>query len=803
MPRGRCHSTQSVGIVAIENAAGQIGLLGVATGNEVQLDTVTAATLSPINLEDFPGNIAPVLAGQIPGLTVRRAFRYADVKATSEIKVSPVEPDVRVESQDTLSLGEDRSLLASNATVEITRAGIFRLSFALPAGMDVESITGQALSHWTELKTDAERIITMHLRGRTEGKQEFAISLIGPGVKATKAWVAPQLTFREANKQRGTFLVVPEQGMRLQVTTRDGVTQLDPQKSGIKQKGVLAFRILQTPWSLAVDIEQVDPWVQVSGLQHATVGEALVKVTANLLYQIENTGLKAFRVMLPTNAENVKFSGDQVADFLIPLKVTDEMTPWDVKLHRRVIGEYLLQVTYQVPLPANAAETTLFPVMADGVNLQRGFVTVQSGGRLQVRVDAIPPALQTVEWQSIPRALQKDLTTSSASYAFRLVETNFRLPLKLERHEATKLLPAHVNNITFTSVISDSGTMLTEVRLEILPGDMRLLHLTLPKDAQFWFAFVNQNGVWPWREGDEILIPLEQQSRTGEAIPVSLFYTSQIGDPGRTALDLELLAPKFELPLENVTWNVFLNQRWELKDWTGSLQMQREQIVGRPAAVDVQTYLQSEASQQREKTKAAEKMLALGNSALEEGNPQQARRAFESAFGLSQGDNAFNEDARVQLHNLKLQQAIVGLNVRNSTVTGTPDALAGKLRGGTGKAANYTQQDAKQIIDRNTADENAAFSKLAERLIQQQDAALANPATIRASVPEQGRLLTFSRSVAVDHWADLRIGLEAKAIQTASWWTRLLILGGTALVLGLLALSARGFNRRHPAATQP
>ncbi|MEO7319495.1 MAG: hypothetical protein ABIZ56_10945, partial [Chthoniobacteraceae bacterium] len=68
--------TQPVGLISVENSAGQIGLLGVGTGNEVQLDTVTAETLSPINLEDFPGNIAPVLAGQIPGLTVRRAFRY-------------------------------------------------------------------------------------------------------------------------------------------------------------------------------------------------------------------------------------------------------------------------------------------------------------------------------------------------------------------------------------------------------------------------------------------------------------------------------------------------------------------------------------------------------------------------------------------------------------------------------------------------------------------------------------------------------------------------------------------------------
>ena len=105
--------------------------------------------------------------------------------------------------------------------------------------------------------------------------------------------------------------------MRLQVASRDGVTQLDPQKSGIPQKGVLAFRVLQTPANLSLTIEQVDPWIQVTSLQHATVSEAQVKVAANLQYQIENTGLKAFRVFIPTNAEGVHFQGEQVAGFSI------------------------------------------------------------------------------------------------------------------------------------------------------------------------------------------------------------------------------------------------------------------------------------------------------------------------------------------------------------------------------------------------------------------------------------------------------------------------------------------------------
>src|SRR3974377_2482894 len=86
------------------------------------------------------------------------------------LKASAVEPDVRVETQDTLSLGEDRTVLAANAVVDITRAGLFRLSFFMPSGFDVESISGPALSHWTELQTEAGRVITLNLRGKTLGK---------------------------------------------------------------------------------------------------------------------------------------------------------------------------------------------------------------------------------------------------------------------------------------------------------------------------------------------------------------------------------------------------------------------------------------------------------------------------------------------------------------------------------------------------------------------------------------------------------------------------------------------------------
>jgi hypothetical protein len=399
--------------------------------------------------------------------------------------------------------------------------------------------------------------------------------------------------------------------------------------------------------------------------------------------------------------------------------------------------------------------------------------------------------------------LQQDLQTVAADFAYRLVEPNFQLPLKIERHEAARLLPARVNNITFSSVISDAGVMLTRVRLELFPGDMRLLNLSLPKDAQFWFAFVNQNGVWPWKEQDRILIPLEQSRPAGRGgdkiVPVEFYYTCRAGSAGSRSLNLELLAPKFDLPLENLTWRVSLSEKWQLKHWSGSLQLQQEEIVTQTTAVDLQTYLQNEVGQQRELTKEAEELMAAGNSALAQGDPQQARRSFQAAYGLSTHDAAFNEDARVQLHNIKLQQALIGLNVRQAAVAGDQTALGGKLRDLRGrKEVNYTQQDAKDIIDRNNADDNAAFMRLAERIIQQQDAAVSSPAAIRANIPEQGRVLTFKRAVVVDTLVGtpdtLKVDLKLTAVRAASWGVRVLILAGTLLVLAVFAFGARSFQ---------
>ncbi len=791
---------QTNAVISLVQADGQVGMVAVATSSEVQLDSTREEGLSAINLEDFPAALVAEISKQIPGLTLRRAFRYSESSARLILSASAVQPDIRVETLETFSLGEDRSVLASQLAVHITRAGIFKLSFPLPADYEVESLTGPALSHWTELKADNQRIITLHLRGKNEGDQAFSITLAGPGTGNRKEWEAPRLAFREANKQTGQLVIAPELGMRLHAKVRDGLTQLDPLKAGVQQKGVLAFRLLHPRWQFTFDIETVEPWIQAASLQDVTVREGQVFVAAHLDYQIENAGVKSFLIQLPARAENVRFEGDVIADSVRSDSGTNRLADWEVKLQRRVIGNYALRINYQLTVTNQPTGLTIAGIKAKNSNLQRGYLAVRGSGRLQLQFPQLPPSLQRTEWQSIPASLRRGRDLAESKDTFSTMEADFDLTLALSRHEVARVVPARVEKIDLTSVVAPSGEMLTEGRLLLRQGDHRLLGLKLPVSGQFWYAFINGQSAWPWRKGDQIVLLLEKNSDPSKPTTVEFFYTCQTGAQGARDFNHQFLGPSFDLPLENITWQVFVPEDWQVRDWESSLQLRSKSMVARPAVLSLDGYLQAEAARQQEKSKEAGTLLSMGNDFLQKGVPQQARRAYQSAWKLSSQDAAFNEDARVQLQNLKMQQALLGLNQRRQAAFDYPEK-GGKVgrtpfsRWAPGQSPEYTQQQAEQVLEQNGAEDNAVLSRLAERLIRQQDAGVAKPEAIRANLPAQGKPLIFTGSLQVQSWADLRIKLDAKTKVTNPWASRFAVLALIFAGLGVLAALVRAPSR--------
>ncbi len=140
----------------------------------------------------------------------------------------------------------------------------------MPEGLEIESATGEGLSHWTETKTAGKRVLTLHLTGKTLGKRDFNLTLTGPPPGAQAAWVAPRLTVLDAARETGVLTVVPERGMQVRAVNRSNVSQADPRElvelpkasaRAASRPGALAYRLLQSDWALSLAIGKLDPWV--------------------------------------------------------------------------------------------------------------------------------------------------------------------------------------------------------------------------------------------------------------------------------------------------------------------------------------------------------------------------------------------------------------------------------------------------------------------------------------------------------------------------------------------------------------
>jgi hypothetical protein len=216
--------------VRVDNAAGEVGLLGLAFGEEVQPEAVDVEGLSRVNPEDFNNALLPHNKEGQPLALLQNAFRYGTGAVKAKLKVTAVAPELRAESWQLVSLGEDRLVVATDLAVTITRSGVFRLDLDVPDGLEIESATGEGLSHWTEGKVDGKRIVTFHLSGKTMGRREFSLTLTGRPTGAQAKWQVPRLSLRDASRETGVLTVVPERGLQVRAVERKNVSQLDPRE---------------------------------------------------------------------------------------------------------------------------------------------------------------------------------------------------------------------------------------------------------------------------------------------------------------------------------------------------------------------------------------------------------------------------------------------------------------------------------------------------------------------------------------------------------------------------------------------
>jgi hypothetical protein len=779
--------------VRVVGAEGEVGMIALAFGSEAQPENVRG--LSPVNLEDFDSSLIPVSKDGQPLALLQQAFRYGREGGRVSLKVAAVAPEVRVVSKQVFSFGDDRLVLAADLDVAITRAGLFQLSFVLPAGLEVEAISGPALSQWTETSEGAERVITLQLNGRTIGGQTFALSLVGSAPAAQAAWAVPRLLLREATRQTGELLLVPEKGIRLHAVKRESVSQIDSRSAGETRAGALAFRLLQESWSLSLGIEALEPWVTVQALQEVTVREGQTLTRLNLRYRVDNAAIKQLRVRLPglseSQAQTVRATGSAVNDLV---KLPREKDLWEIRFQRGIAGETDVQIEFQGQAGREQGKEMILPPTFEGARQVAQFVSVRGTGRIEIAADLLPRGWQRVDWSGVPVILQDRSDRSVPALCFRVAEPEGPLAVRIQRHNVADALKLRVTQGDLTTLFSPQGPSLTAVKLTVEVVEKSSLRVNLPKDARLFSAFVNDESVNVVREGDAYLLSVSPNTDSDPSAKVRLVYSVPDAQHSR----IELLGPSLNVPLVNVSWRVIVPPGYAVAGYHGGLRLKERQSAG---PFGLQDYVKLTTYNRSSESRKAAAWIDHANSLLRKGEQQKASEVLSKAANTFALDEASNEDARVQLKTLKTQQAVVGLNTRRQKLYLDNRNNDGSARNAQLEQAadanpfmqgqtNFDPQQLDQLLMGNSAEENAALRGIAGRIVEQQLAAEPAPGAIDITIPESGQVLTFTRSIQVDGEAPLGLRLDLASTRGANGWFI------AALLLAVALVGASAFQRR-------
>ena len=755
----------------IVGSEGAVGMLGLAFGGEAQAEGIKTEGMGAVNLDDFDSRLLPRNSKSEPLALLQKAYRYGVEEASVSLKVTSVAPEIRAEVNQTLSLGADRMVLAADLVATITRAGVFKLLVEIPEGLEVESVTGDSLSHWTETPSDGKRLISLNLNGRTLGEQSFSISLAAPSPGSLESWEVPRLVLRDSTRQRGTLMVVPDRGLQVRAVSRSNVSQLDPRDAGVPRPGALAFKLLQSDWTLNLAVKELDSWVTAQALQEVTLREGQMLTRARVIYRIENAARKTLRLRLPgldeSAAATVRATGPAVGDFV---PVEGEENLWEIRFQRGVAGETAVDIEFQSQRNDEAAQ--ILPLELIDIRQSSYFVSVKTGGRLNAEVGSTPRGWQKTDWNGVPSSLRGERRGDLADFLYRVAEAEGALVVNVARHALAESERLRVKEGILRTLISSEGSSITTVELHIDASAKSTLKLALPEGVTPFNLAVNGEGVPLVRSGSEWLFYVTPSPVANQPALVEFSYSHESAQRGL------LSGPQLGVPLENLVWDVFVPEGWLLAGSKGDFQLVKQEETG---ALSLKAYLAMVDARRAHGKAEAVAELDQGYAWLRAGEQDKAGQVLGKAARNGFLDEASNEDARVQFRNLKMQQAVLGLNTRrqrnyfdnrfsgNQAENAQLEQAAGEnpiLQG----QSNFDPKQFDRLMVGNSAEVTSSLKTIAQRIVEQQMEVEAAPGSLEVQLPGQGRMLRFSRSLQVTTNEPMSLHLRLERERPRGWF---------------------------------
>jgi len=782
----------------------ETGLVALQSAEELGVSVESAADLQRVDVEEFArlglrrdeaGKASGAQAGADQTGGLLSVFRFAKPEFGLRVRAEAVQPQIEAVVRNHFRVGSEQVTLSAAIDYTIKRVGVFTLSVALPEGYRVESVEGRNVLQWVERRENGSpRRLRIALKERTSGAYGVRLELTRPANELPKQIAVAGVHPLDTAKLRGYVAVSAEPGIAVRTESFDGLTEIPVTAlpdAGAARRGeaeagsVLAYKFISPEpksvpeWKLTVATEAIEAWVRAEIVNTITLSEALVSGRALVRYDIANAPVKELRVRVPAEFRNVELTGPNIrSKEKVGLGSGDEGRAqgnapdtndvvWRVELQSKTRGFYTLTVTWEQPRASRTNTAELAGIAAAGVERETGLLAIAARAPLQVS-ELRAADLQRVDtsdfpdWAGAPEA--------ATVLAYRYVRPGYRLTLDARRYAEAEVLQALAENARLTTVVADDGQIMTELSLSVRNNGRQFLEVELPPGATVWSAFVAGQPVRPSRRDGRLLLPIEQSSMGDGTVSLELTYVGTNTFPHARG-QIGFISPKFDVPLKNAHWEIFLPPDYDYGDFRGTMTRELAAAPATSTSFSILDYSRMEKASKESARADVKRDVLEARRQLEGGNVREATANFNRAKGKTYSSK--DEEAGVKELEKKLKSA------QASNLMMAQSEFSLRNAGSPGAVPNAPAQ----IPQLGLYYDSAAAEQQWTKLQQAQEMAVAKVQPLRINLPVRGLRYAFTQVLQTETGKPMTIQLLAASTKAVSWPQR-----AATAVAGLLVL---------------
>ncbi|MBI3418071.1 MAG: hypothetical protein HY043_22505 [Verrucomicrobia bacterium] len=498
------------------------------------------------------------------------SFRFNARPDALQVNVARVEPVVTVADRVHARLDENRFVIRHHLSVNAARAGIYAIEFVPQTNFIVAEVLGDGVDDWKF----ADGKLRVSFAQRLLGDRQLVVQLEQALTNAPTELIIAPLKVANASKESAFIGASSAPGIQMKTARLESAREISINALPDRKNELLAFRADVADWRITVTTERLSARVVGEVFNLITIGDELVGGSATIRFGIVNQGVQQFRVRLPKHWRNVEFTGPGI-------RRKDQLDDvWTISLQDKAWSGYTLVVTYDHAFDPKQATLDASGAHPLDVERETGSVAITSAANLSVEPTPIAEPLRQIDPTELADT-DRALISRRVLRAYRYEGASFALALRLTRHDEVPVLDAVADRAQLTSVLTESGEMLTQASFMVKNNERQFQRFQLPKGATLWGITVNGEPVKADQDGDWLLVSLPRGENRDQAFAVDLKYAQQLGLLGRLWPNrVALVAPKTDVPGTYAEWEVFVPLTKRAASFGGNMTVARGTTYG-------------------------------------------------------------------------------------------------------------------------------------------------------------------------------------------------------------------------------